>query len=70
MIEFINVELNVQLTPSLEMIATDDDTLLTIDVPPHSSYLVAGFAVRGCRNYERDRTAQRSGDCRYRRISK
>ena len=43
-IEFINVELNVQLAPSLEMIATDDDTLLTIDVPPHSSYLVAGFA--------------------------
>ena len=44
-IEFINSELNVQLTPSLETQATSDiEQTLNIEVPPHSSYLVAGFA--------------------------
>ena len=44
-IEFINMELNVQLVPSLETEASlEQDSALNIDVPPHSSYLVAGFA--------------------------
>ncbi len=44
-IEFINFELDVQLSPSLETTASEDSAAtLNIDVPPHSSYLVAGFA--------------------------
>ena len=44
-IEFINSELNVRLVPSLETQATVDvEETLSIEVPPHSSYLVAGFA--------------------------
>ena len=44
-VEFINSELNVQLAPSLETQATSDiEQTLSIEVPPHSSYLVAGFA--------------------------
>ena len=44
-IEFINLELDVELSPSLETSTSKDgEATQSIDVPPHSSYLVAGFA--------------------------
>ncbi len=44
-VEFINNELSVQLNPSLQVgSASSTGETINVDVPPHSTYLVAGFA--------------------------
>lgn len=44
-IEFIDNEISVQLNPSLQVdSASSTGETINVDVPPHSTYLVAGFA--------------------------
>ena len=46
-IEFINFELETQLEVSLETNASAESEQVSVDVPPHTSYLVAGFTFEG-----------------------
>ncbi len=46
-IEFINIELDTVLEASLNTEAAADREQLAIDVPPHTSYLLAGFTFEG-----------------------